>query len=436
MSRPLRIAVFVYEFPALSETFVLNQVTGLIDLGHDVTIFAVRPRPEPRVHPDVVAYGLAERTRYQGMPDGYAKRLLAGAGWAIRNVWRRPRPVLRCLDVVRHGWDAASLRLLYWAIQLKDEAPFDVIHCHFGSVGRFVAKLRDAGAIRGRLATVFHGVDVSAVLRDHPDYYRFLFAAGDLFLPVSERWRRTLVTLGCDPGRTAVHRMGVDPNNYPFRPRRRDPGRPLTVFTVGRMIEKKGIDHGIRGVAEAIRRGVDLRYSIIGDGPLRARLEDLATSLGLAEKVVFHGWQDQAAVAAFMEAGDVLLAPSVTSADGDQEGIPVTIMEAMAAGMLVVSTEHSGIPELVEQRRSGLLVPEGDSNALADALVHLVGHPESWAPMSQCARDRVVEHYEIGRLNRVLERRFRALANGEPGAAASPFPGPPAAANTADVAAE
>jgi colanic acid/amylovoran biosynthesis glycosyltransferase len=148
---------------------------------------------------------------------------------------------------------------------------------------------------------------------------------------------------------------------------------------------------------------------VVGDGPLRDHLEGLAGALGLASSVIFHGWQAQAAVSTLMNDGDVLLAPSVTSADGDQEGIPVTLMEAMATGMVVISTFHSGIPELVEHEHSGLLVPERDVGALAQALVHLTRCPDAWSSMSQAARRQVVTEFEVSRLNAGLVRHFEAL---------------------------
>ncbi len=327
----------------------------------------------------------------------------------LRHGWRHGKVLLRCLDARRYGRDATSLRLFFWAVRLAGEAPFDIIHCHFGPVGQLAAKLRDAGVLAGRLVTVFHGVDVSAYVRGDPDYYRFLFARGELFLPISQAWSRKLAELGCDPGRIRVHRMGVDVGRYPFRIRHYQADRPLRVLTVGRMVEKKGIEYALRAVAELTHQGIPVEYDVVGDGPLRGRLEGLAGALGVASSVIFHGWQDQAKVAALMNDGDVLLAPSVTSADGDQEGIPVTLMEAMAAGMLVVSTHHSGIPELVEHDRSGLLVPERDVGALARALMHLTRNPDAWPSMSQAARRRVIADFEVGRLNMGLVRHFEAL---------------------------
>lgn len=414
MTRPLRIAVFVYEFPALSETFVLNQVTGLIDLGHDVTILAERPRPEARVHPDVDRYSLRERIRYPACPVSGLRRIGRAALLFLRHGWRHGRMLCRCLNIRRHGHDAVSLSLFFWAVRLLDEPPFDVVHCHFGPIGQFAAKLKNVGALSGRLVTVFHGVDISAYVRDRPDYYRFLFSTGDLFLPISGVWRRKLVELGGDPARIAIHRMGVDASRYAFRPRVFSGDRPVRILSVGRMVEKKGIEYGLEAVSEMARQGVPVRYDIVGDGPLRGDLERLAGTLGLASSVRFHGWQDQMAVSALINENDILLAPSVTSANGDQEGIPVTLMEAMASGALVISTYHSGIPELVEHARSGLLVPERDAPALAAALMRLVLYPDDWLGISYAARRKVLADFEITALNARLIRHFERLLGDGP----------------------
>lgn len=409
----MRIAVFAHEFPALSETFVLNQVTGLLDLGHDVTVFASGPRAETAVHGDVARYDLLRRTRYPGIPDGLGARARSGLAHIVRLGARDPRRLARCLDVAGHGRLAASGRLLHWGACLDGDGAFDVILAHFGPMGRLAATLRAAGLLSGPLATVMHGVDVSADLRDEPAAYRALFAAGELFLPVSEVWRARLLAFGCPPAKLAVHHMGVDTARYAFRPRIHVPGRPLEVLTVGRLVEKKGVAHALHAVAGLRAHGQAASYRIVGDGPQRDGLRALRDRLGLADAVTFLGWREQAEVVREMEAADILLAPSVTTPDGDQEGIPVTLMEAMASGMIVVSTRHSGIPELVEDGRSGLLAPEGDAAALTEALRRLAcDESERWPAFSAAARRRVQAAFDAAELNRLLEARLAALVDG------------------------
>lgn len=408
MKRPLRVAFFLYEFPALSETFVLNQITGLIDLGHEVTIFAVRPRAEPRRHPDVTRYRLADRTRYQKMPAARLPRAGTAAALLLRDLWLRPS-LLRALNVRRYDGEASSLRLFYWCESITRGAAFDVIHCHFGPPGRMAAFLREIGGIAGKLVVTFHAVDVSLYLRSDPQYYRHLFAHGDLFLPISSFCRARLLAHGCDAGRTIVHRMGVDLDRFTCRSGPRVAGREVRAVTIGRLVEKKGIDYGLHAVALAARRQAPVRYSIVGDGPLRASLARLSVELGIEDRVTFHGWQDQAAISEMLRSSDILLAPSVTDADGDEEGIPVTLMEAMASGMPVISTHHAGIPELVEHGVSGFLARERDPEALAAALVHLWADPNRARRMGEAGRARIEAEHDVFNLNLRLVDLYEAL---------------------------
>jgi colanic acid/amylovoran biosynthesis glycosyltransferase len=413
MKRGLRIALFVHEFPALSETFVLNQIVGLIELDCDVTIFANARRPDTVEHADIGRHRLGARTCYLAMPEGRLRRVIE-AVHLIRQYRRRwPRLIHRSLNVFRYGRDALSLKLLFWTIRIAErDSRFDVLYCHFGPIGRTATFLREIGVIDGPLATAFHGVDVSAVLRRAPHFYQALFDRGDLFFPVSRHWEMRLQAHGCDPDRTTVHHMGVDLERFRFRRRHRLPGAPVRLLSIGRLVEKKGIEYALRAVALARERGIRLYYTIVGDGPLRTSLIALADELGLRDTVVFAGWADQGGILGHIYASDVLLAPSITDRMGDQEGIPVAIMEAMATGLPVVATRHSGIPELVHDRKSGLLVAEADAEELAAAIAWLCMDQELRERMGVEGRRVIETGFDIRALNGRLCRLFTELATG------------------------
>jgi len=405
----VNVAFFLTDpFPVVSETFILNQVTGLIDRGHDVRIFARRPAEGP-VHADVTRYGLAARTtHWPELGAGAPVRALRGALLLARHAGALPS-LARTLDVPRFGRAARSLNLLAWATPFAPRRAFDAIICHFGWSGRAAAMLQDAGVLRGPIATFFHGADVSLREETSPSTYARLFERGALFLPISEHWRAKLVGMGCPVERTCVHRMGIDCRRFVPRERSLESGAPVRLISVSRLVEKKGVECGIRAVAALAARGRHVHYEIVGDGPLRPSLERLIGDLAVADRVTLRGWLAQDEVLRAYQRAHLTVAPSVTGANGDQEGIPVALMEAMALGMPVVSTYHSGIPELVEDGVSGRLVPERDVDALAAAIEALIDAPERWAAIGRAGRQRVEEAFDVDRLNDELVERLEAL---------------------------
>jgi colanic acid/amylovoran biosynthesis glycosyltransferase len=408
----VRIAMIMCDFPTVSETFVLGHITGLLDCGHEVDVYAQRRGESDTVHPDVERYGLLARTRWDPpTPDNLGLRALRGVGLLARMAARDPRRAMAALNVRRNGRAAAGLRLLYMGVPFTARPAYDAILCHFGPYGAKGLELRDAGLVEGRLATVFHGFDVSSLLRDEgEDAYARLFERGDLFLPVSDFWRRRLIALGCPPSRTRVQRMGIDPTRFPFAARRpsADAPRTVRVLSVARLIEKKGVEYAIRAVAAVRATGIDVSYRVIGEGPLRPELERLIAELGAEHYVELVGTRTQTEVARAMAEAHLFLAPSVTAANGDMEGIPVSLMEAMATGLPVISTHHSGIPELVDDGKSGCLVHERDVAELTDALGQLAGHPERWPEMGEYGRRKVESDYDA----RTLVERLALLLAG------------------------
>jgi len=173
----------------------------------------------------------------------------------------------------------------------------------------------------------------------------------------------------------------------------------VRVVSVARLVEKKGLPYAIRAVAALRLGGFDIALDIVGDGPLRSSLDSLIAELGMSNAVRIIGARSRDEVARVMAGAHLFAAPSVTARDGDMEGIPVALMEAMASGVPVVATRHSGIPELVEDKVSGLLVPERDTDALATAFRWLVEHPERWMGMALAAHDAVEHSFNGERLN-------------------------------------
>jgi colanic acid/amylovoran biosynthesis glycosyltransferase len=411
----MQVAFVVGNFPELSETFILDQIIGLIERGHEVVVFGRAPTRGVPVQSTVAAYGLPALARH--WPRGPAG-IVETAARSLRLLSRAPTQTLRSLgrslNVLEHGTLAATGKLWSYAAKaLQEPTRFDVIVAHFGTNGLIAQRLRDVDALRGPLVTVFHGHDLSKKVRkEGPRLYRRLFERGELMLPVSDYFRARLIELGCPAERIAVQHMGVDSSRFAYHERLLCEAEPVRLISVCRLVEKKGIEFGLRAVAAAAARSERaFEWHIVGEGPLRVRLTALAKSLGIEQRVRFYGARTRDDVAELLRTAHVFFAPSVTSKDGDQEGIPVSIMEAAASGLPVLSTLHSGIAELVEDRVSGYLVPEWDVTALAERLLALVSQPALWGRMGERGREAVRARFEVDSLNSQLEERLESVAS-------------------------
>jgi colanic acid/amylovoran/stewartan biosynthesis glycosyltransferase WcaL/AmsK/CpsK len=405
----VRIAVLTGLFPVLWETPFLNQITGLVERGHEVDIYADQPQPGVAAHPDVARLRLLSQVRYPiVLPEPRRQRWAAAARLIQARQGRERRILLHTLNPFVFWRRAASLDQLRRTAAFLPIRPYDICYCPFAQDARASLRLRRLGVLQGKLVVALRGSDISRyVAQRGRRVYRKLFRAGDLFLPVCGAFATRAVSLGCPPARTVVHRTGINLARFPFQARQYNGREPLRLVTVGRLVEKKGIEYALAAVRELSNEGISVQYDIVGDGPLRPDLESLINSLNLSGRVRLHGTHAHALVQEDLAGSHILLAPSVTARDGDEEGIPNVIREAMAVGLPVIATRHSGIPELIEDCISGYLVPERDPAALARRIHQLATHSNEWGPVISAARSKVEED-DIEKLN----DRFVALLEG------------------------
>jgi colanic acid/amylovoran biosynthesis glycosyltransferase len=397
----MRVAFLTALFPVLSDIPFLNQIVGLLERGHQVDVYADGPQPGGPFHPDIERLGLQSLTRYPlRWPAGRVDRWRAAAGVVLAHRGTERRTLLRTLDPSRFWHRAWTLDQLRRTARFLPTRPYDICYCAFGMDAPHALRLRRLGVLGGELVVAFRGADTTKyVARRGPRVYARTFRQARLLLPVCDFLARRLLDLGAPPERVVVHRTGIDLRRWPYREREPAGDGRLRLVTVGRLVEKKGVEHVLRAMRILLDRGVDVEYGILGDGPRRERLAALAAELGVKDRVTLHGRHGQEAVRDELERSDVLVAASVTAADGDEEGIPNVLKEAMALGLPVVGTRHAGIPELIEDDVSGFLVPERDEASLADALQRLARDPGRWATMGRAGRATIEREYDIHRLN-------------------------------------
>ena len=413
----LRVAFIVHEFPILSETFVINQAIGLIDRGCEVDIYATRLGDRDKMHPDVYRYGLLNRVRLlPSVPPNYGRRLAEGVKLILKYGYRYPGQILGSLNLFQRGRRAASLWSLFAAVPALGWPSYDIIHCQFGNLGFQGLLLKDFNP-SAKLVVMFRGFDISEQLKTGDRLYNSLFSQADFFLTNCKFFQQRLLKLGCDPNKVKVHYSGLDCAKFPLTERSLESATsteeirraPMRIAATGRLVEKKGFEYSIQAIAQVVKRYPNVTYDIIGDGPLREELSALIESLDLQETVRLLGWRDEAEIIEVLTSSHLFVAPSVTSAAGNQDAPINVLKEAMALGLPVVSTYHGGIPELVEHGISGLLVPERDADAIAQALFTLIENPGQWAAMGRAGRAYVETHYGLDRLNDRLVALYQEL---------------------------
>lgn len=405
----MRIAFFVPSFPELSEAFILRQVVGLIRRQHEVRIFAYTAATEGPVHEAAREYRLAEQVRVlPNRRDAPAPRR-AATDRRLAGPWQRPS--LRVLDCLRQryadrvgGWPTLRRTLS----TLVGEGPFDVVHCHYGDIGlRYAVAAR---LWRAPLVVSFYGYDASSYPREKGmGVFEPLFREANAVTVLSDHMERRLLALGCPPALLRRVPLAVDPEIRQPRAAGETHTGPR-LLTVARLTEKKGIQFALRALALVTDEFPDVAYEIVGEGPLLDELEALATSLGVERHVRFVGARTQAHVAEALRRADLFLLPSVTAANGDEEGTPTVLLEAALCGLPVLSTVHAGIPEIVRDGESGYLVAERDVEALADRLRALLRAPDRWPAMGEAGRRYAEAHHGTAVVAERLERLYAELA--------------------------
>jgi colanic acid/amylovoran biosynthesis glycosyltransferase len=405
------IGYLVSRYPAISHTFILNEVRALRGLGFRISVASINSAdrtPDAFTAEEVEEAGQCYYVKRAGIRGAFG-----ALAWALR---RRPGATLSGLVFALRLGGADLGKWLYGLFYFIEalmvgrwlqESEIRHLHVHFATPAATVG-LICKHVFPIRFSFMVHGPDE---FYDAPGYRLVEKINGaDFVLAIGSFARSQLMKLSAVTqwSKFDVCPLGVDPERFQPRPERSAPN-PVEVICVGRLVPAKGQHILVRAMGRLRDRGVPVRLRLVGDGPDRASLEREAAALDLGERVIFEGAVNADRVRVLYRDADIFALASFA------EGIPIVLMEAMAMQIPCVSTRITGIPELIRDGTDGLLVMPSDIEELADAIQRLVTDPRLRQTLGEAGRARVLEKYHLGRNTERLAETFRARLASEGG---------------------
>lgn len=393
--RAPRIGYVVKMYPRFSETFVVTEILAREAAGEDIAVFSLRPPADPRFHPELAR--VAAPVFYVDRPVKTATLWEAlrapGSSLRLRAAVARHLDELLAADV-----DDAAQAVLLAAAAERERVTH--LHAHFASIATTVARL--AALLAGiRFSFTAHAKDLFHESVDRADLAR-KFADAAFAITVSDYNHAFLRrVLPRESARTERVYNGLELGRFPFSAPRPRVG-PLRLIAVGRLVEKKGFAVLVDAVAKLRAEGIDVTAGIVGGGELHAGLAARITAAALDDAVRLLGPRPQHEVVQLLRGADVFVAPCLVAADGNADGLPTVLLEAMATGVPCVSTEVTGIPEVIRHGETGVLCAPGSVDGLARALRDVASGAVDVRAMARAARRLVEESFDSRRQAAVL----------------------------------
>lgn len=360
-SSSLRILMIVNVFPCISQRFIYEQIMAFKRLGINVAVHAFK------------------------QPSNN-DRLLVGN---------------------------ATIPVTYGKI-IPNITSYNVLAVQFGNLAQKVIKQAQKNKATGKIVVSFRGHDLSKFLKEHPDYYTQLFDKIDLCLPVCSFFKDRLISMGCPEEKIYIHYSGIDVSKFSIK---NNVGKKVfKLVTIARLVQKKGIEYVIKALAMVKKKTQLFHYFIVGDEPVangeKERLLALARSLQVQNYITFTGWQSHDAILDYLSIANLVLVPSIISDEGDEEGIPNVLKEAMASGIPSITTDRIGL-EMIEDSISGFVVPQKNELSIAQKILFCIDNQKSLFIIGNRARQAVIKKFDINQLTKKLIGCFYDLLDPE-----------------------
>lgn len=405
-SRPQRVAFVLKGYPRLSESFIAQEIAALEQRGLDILIVSLRRPTDGKTHP--VHAEIRASVVYLPEYLYRAPLRVLRAWWKVRG-WSTYREARQqwLRDLARDA-TPSRIRRFGQALVLAAELPDDVdrLHAHFlhtpASVTRYAAMLKQlpwSGSA--------HAKDIWTI----PEWEKREKLASCAWLVTCTAANRDHLAALAPPGRVELVYHGLDLCRFsrlssePGRRDGRDPADPVVILSAGRLVEKKGTDVLLEALAR-LPAGLHWRLVHAGGGPLKRTLQRRARALGIAERVTWRGALAQEELLREYRAADLFVLACRIARDGDRDGLPNVLMEAQSQSVACLATRVAAIPELIDDRVTGVLVDPESPAQLADALRDLIADPEQRRRLGRAGQVRLAARFGIEQNLAPLAERF------------------------------
>jgi glycosyltransferase involved in cell wall biosynthesis len=404
----VRVAYLLKKFPRLSETFVLNEILQQERLSTFVHVFSRRaPDNEPR-HPEFAR--LVAQVEQLKADDRMEPWLaLFGPDPESHTLLERFGQLVRELSQYRHERMPSLFAEALTVLRRAKEERIEHIHAHFATDSALVAMLvHDLGG---------PGYSVTAHAKDiyrstvNPKLLSRLIAHSRFTVTVCDANVAHLKSILEPAAMAKVRRLynGIDLTAFAPRPVQRDANH---VLCVARLVEKKGFPTLVRAMKILVDRGIEVKATFVGDGEDRALIEAEIARCGMGSRIVLTGALDQEKVRGLLAQATLMALPCVIGEDGNRDALPTTLIESLAMGLPCISTPVVGIPEILDQGRAGVMVPENDDQATADAIGALLADPARRAELAKLGRARAERLFDGRQSAQTLQDWFHQTSRG------------------------
>jgi colanic acid/amylovoran biosynthesis glycosyltransferase len=411
MSSKIRVLVIATRFPSTIQPWLANSTAQVVKHGESVEIFTME-EGDKNYTKVVDDYRLLSHTTILNF---HGKKILK----AITSNFLNPSNIGASLKGILSAPKYFSphksfINSFVGALVLAPhfvKKNINIIHSHFEITGHKLLPVVKAQNVP--FVVTFHGLPPPGVAQ-LPEKMRAEYVdAADVILVNTEFAKRQYVHLGAPADKIKILPQGIVTNDYTFSIKEKPLGKPIQILTVGRFHADKGHKYVLYALPELLRRGYQIHYTMVGTGPDRVQLEQIATELSLQDVVSFHTSISEAALRDIYAKSHIFILPSLKAIDGfHEETQGVVIQEAQASGLIVIATKTGGIPECVDDGKSAFLIEDRNSEAITDKLQWIIDNPQHWSRWQRDARHYVETHFDIDVIGDRLMQIYRdAITN-------------------------